>query len=57
MHDQQHNLPALTDAAAVRNLTPDQSLRYCDLYGLGNPGRHPVRRAALGRIIGCIVEL
>jgi len=52
-----NELPALLNAAAICELTPQEATRYANGYGLGviNPAAR--RRKAIGKFIGCTVRV
>ena len=52
-----HNLPALTNVAAVRLLSAIQTTEYAAGYGLGNIAQVGARKKAIARAIGCTVAL
>jgi hypothetical protein len=53
----QHNLLALVNVAAIRALTVPQTTAYAAGYGLGNIRATAERRKAIGRAVGCTVEV
>ncbi|KAL6298924.1 hypothetical protein BKA93DRAFT_753825 [Sparassis latifolia] len=54
-----HHLPALLSATALRELTPEQSTAYVQVYGLNFPERNTdeERKKVIAREIGCLASL